>query len=74
MSLDSAEKSDEPISFKVSKTLKSRLESLADSLSQSDRSWRRPMSRHQAAKAIVMKVLNEPDFDIEKLKTYIQEG
>lgn len=55
-----AEKSDAVISFKIPDVANERLKEMAEQLSDPSVSWRKPMSRHQAARAIVLAVLGEP--------------
>lgn len=64
-----AKTGDPVISFKMTPLADEKLEQLAKELSEPEHSWRKPMSRHQMARAIVLAVLGEPDFQpmLEKL-------
>lgn len=68
-------KSDSVISFKLPEIASDPLEELAERLSDPSISWRRPMSRHQAARAIVLAVLGAPGFEpvLKELKLRKEE-
>jgi hypothetical protein len=71
-----AEKPDAVISFKITEVANERLEEIAGRLSDPSVSWRKPMSRHQAAKAIVLAVLGAPGHEpiLEHLQLRKEEG
>lgn len=70
-----AEKTGAVISFKIPEIANERLGDLATRLSDPNISWRKPMSRHQAARAIVLAVLGAPGHEsiLERLQLRKEE-